>query len=347
MKKHKLLFATAILVTALGTGSMSQNVKADTEAVVTGKALQVTKTMTYDDEEVLMPETAFTFTIESDTTASGKEGDLDIKKGIVEGLDKQVTVEYKNTDKASQKTKTAQFDFSKVTFPAIGVYRYTVSEQNDKKDGITYDEKKWTVDVYVGNKPNNEEGFEPLYIVSKEDISSTKKPIQFTNSIKTTSLKIEKQITGNAGDRKKSFNFTLTLQPSECYKAGSVVKIDQDGSKKDVTIGTPYKFTLGHGKSVMLSKLPIGITYELSEDEANKDGYTTTATLKEQGKEKSSDFVLSTQKQKTDDSTDEVTITNRRDIKIPTGIVGTLAPFVALSIVAIGGVLYITKRKKA
>ncbi|HGH8251938.1 TPA: QVPTGV class sortase B protein-sorting domain-containing protein [Streptococcus pyogenes] len=347
MKKNKLLLATAILATALGTASLNQNVKAETAGVVTGKSLQVTKTMTYDDEEVLMPETAFTFTIEPDMTASGKEGDLDIKNGIVEGLDKQVTVKYKNTDKTSQKTKIAQFDFSKVKFPAIGVYRYMVSEKNDKKDGITYDDKKWTVDVYVGNKANNEEGFEVLYIVSKEGTSSTKKPIEFTNSIKTTSLKIEKQITGNAGDRKKSFNFTLTLQPSEYYKTGSVVKIEQDGSKKDVTIGTPYKFTLGHGKSVMLSKLPIGINYYLSEDEANKDGYTTTATLKEQGKEKSSDFTLSTQNQKTDESADEIVVTNKRDTQVPTGVVGTLAPFAVLSIVAIGGVIYITKRKKA
>ncbi|ESA52846.1 hypothetical protein HMPREF1232_0386 [Streptococcus pyogenes GA40468] len=52
-----------------------------------------------------MPETAFTFTIEPDMTASGKEGSLDIKNGIVEGLDKQVTVKYKNTDKTSQKLK--------------------------------------------------------------------------------------------------------------------------------------------------------------------------------------------------------------------------------------------------
>ncbi|HGN5408618.1 TPA: FctA domain-containing protein [Streptococcus pyogenes] len=184
MKKNKLLLATAILATALGTASLNQNVKAETAGVVTGKSLQVTKTMTYDDEEVLMPETAFTFTIEPDMTASGKEGDLDIKNGIVEGLDKQVTVKYKNTDKTSQKTKIAQFDFSKVKFPAIGVYRYMVSEKNDKKDGIRYDDKKWTVDVYVGNKANNEEGFEVLYIVSKEGTSSTKNQLNLQTLLK-------------------------------------------------------------------------------------------------------------------------------------------------------------------
>ncbi|NDY60911.1 QVPTGV class sortase B protein-sorting domain-containing protein [Streptococcus pyogenes] len=344
MKKNKLLLATAILATALGTASLNQNVKAETAGVVTGKSLQVTKTMTYDDEEVLMPETAFTFTIEPDMTASGKEGDLDIKNGIVEGLDKQVTVKYKNTDKTSQKTKIAQFDFSKVKFPAIGVYRYMVSEKNDKKDGIRYDDKKWTVDVYVGNKANNEEGFEVLYIVSKEGTSSTKKPIEFTNSIKTTSLKIEKQITGNTGDHKKAFNFTLTLQPNEYYEASSVVKIEENGQTKDVKIGEAYKFTLNDSQSVILSKLPVGINYKVEEAEANQGGYTTTATLKDG--EKLSTYNLG-QEHKTDKTADEIVVTNNRDTQVPTGVVGTFAPFAVLSIVAIGGVIYITKRKKA
>ncbi|HEP1290510.1 TPA: QVPTGV class sortase B protein-sorting domain-containing protein [Streptococcus pyogenes] len=348
MKKNKLLLATAILATTLGTASLNQNVKAETAGVSENAKLIVKKTFdSYTDNEVLMPKADYTFKVEADSTASGKTKDgLEIKPGIVNGLTEQI-ISYTNTDKPDSKVKSTEFDFSKVVFPGIGVYRYTVSEKQGDVEGITYDTKKWTVDVYVGNKANNEEGFEVLYIVSKEGTSSTKKPIEFTNSIKTTSLKIEKQITGNAGDRKKSFNFTLTLQPSEYYKTGSVVKIEQDGSKKDVTIGTPYKFTLGHGKSVMLSKLPIGINYYLSEDEANKDGYTTTATLKEQGKEKSSDFTLSTQNQKTDEYADEIVVTNKRDTQVPTGVVGTLAPFAVLSIVAIGGVIYITKRKKA
>ncbi|HEQ4208945.1 surface-anchored protein [Streptococcus pyogenes] len=348
MKKNKLLLATAILATTLGTASLNQNVKAETAGVSENAKLIVKKTFdSYTDNEVLMPKADYTFKVEADSTASGKTKDgLEIKPGIVNGLTEQI-ISYTNTDKPDSKVKSTEFDFSKVVFPGIGVYRYTVSEKQGDVEGITYDTKKWTVDVYVGNKANNEKGFEVLYIVSKEGTSSTKKPIEFTNSIKTTSLKIEKQITGNAGDRKKSFNFTLTLQPSEYYKTGSVVKIEQDGSKKDVTIGTPYKFTLGHGKSVMLSKLPIGINYYLSEDEANKDGYTTTATLKEQGKEKSSDFTLSTQNQKTDEYADEIVVTNKRDTQVPTGVVGTLAPFAVLSIVAIGGVIYITKRKKA
>ncbi|HHJ7894344.1 TPA: major pilin T13, partial [Streptococcus pyogenes] len=86
MKKNKLLLATAILATALGTASLNQNVKAETAGVVTGKTLPITKSMIYTDNEILMPKTTFTFTIEPDTTASGKTKDgLEIKSGETTG----------------------------------------------------------------------------------------------------------------------------------------------------------------------------------------------------------------------------------------------------------------------
>ncbi|HEQ9666931.1 QVPTGV class sortase B protein-sorting domain-containing protein [Streptococcus pyogenes] len=343
MKKNKLLLATAILATALGTASLNQNVKAKTAGVVTGKTLPITKSMIYTDNEILMPKTTFTFTIEPDTTASGKTKDgLEIKSGETTGLTTKAIVSYDNTDKESAKNKTSNFNFETVTFSGIGIYRYTVSEQNDGIEGIQYDGKKWTVDVYVGNKEGG--GFEPKYVVSKEVNSDVKKPIRFENSFKTTSLKIEKKVTGNTGDHKKAFNFTLTLQPNEYYEASSVVKIEENGQTKDVKIGEAYKFTLNDSQSVILSKLPVGINYKVEEAEANQGGYTTTATLKDG--EKLSTYNLG-QEHKTDKTADEIVVTNKRDTQVPTGVVGTLAPFAVLSIVAIGGVIYITKRKKA
>ncbi|VHD58025.1 T antigen/fimbrial major structural protein Tee11 [Streptococcus pyogenes] len=45
MKKNKLLLATAILATALGTASLNQNVKAETAGVIDGSTLVVKKTI--------------------------------------------------------------------------------------------------------------------------------------------------------------------------------------------------------------------------------------------------------------------------------------------------------------
>ncbi|CCG27607.1 Fibronectin-binding protein [Streptococcus pyogenes NS88.2] len=151
-------------------------------------------------------------------------------------------------------------------------------------------------------------------------------------------------MTGNTGELKKDFNFTLTINPNDNFVAGQVIKLEKGGIKADVKIGEPYKFALKNGEKVTLSKLPVGITYSIIEDDAGKDGYKTTAILKDG--EQSSTYELG-KNQKTDESADEIVVTNNRDTQVPTGVVGTLAPFAVLSIVAIGGVIYITKRKKA
>ncbi|HEQ4444282.1 TPA: QVPTGV class sortase B protein-sorting domain-containing protein [Streptococcus pyogenes] len=346
MKKNKLLLATAILATALGTASLNQNVKAETAGVTNGAQLTIKKTIAnYNDSEVLMPKATFTFEVKPDNSVTGVEKTVDgltIKAGIAEGLVKTGNVEYSNTDKVENKDKTTTFDFSTVKFPEVGVYRYTVSEKQGDVEGITYDTKKWTVDVYVGNKEGG--GFEPKFIVSKEQGTDVKKPINFNNSFVTTSLKVKKNVSGNTGELQKEFDFTLTLNESTNFKKDQVVSLQKGNEKFEVKIGTPYKFKLKNGESIQLDKLPVGITYKVNEMEANKDGYKTTAILKDG--EQSSTYELG-KNQKTDESADEIVVTNKRDTQVPTGVVGTLAPFAVLSIVAIGGVIYITKRKKA
>ncbi|HEQ2962406.1 TPA: QVPTGV class sortase B protein-sorting domain-containing protein [Streptococcus pyogenes] len=344
MKKNKLLLATAILATALGTASLNQNVKAETAGVVTGKTLPITKSMIYTDNDILMPKTTFTFEIAPKVVESADTVDgLKVRAGITEGLVTTTTVDYTNADKSDKKDKTTLFDFSNVKFTEVGVYRYTVSEIDSKVSGIKYDTKTWIVDVYVVNDGNG--GFKAQYIVSKEKGQNDKKPVVFENSFKTTSLKVEKQVTGNTGELKKDFNFTLTINPNDNFVAGQVIKLEKGGIKADVKIGEPYKFALKNGEKVTLSKLPVGVTYSITEDEADKDGYTTNAKITD-GTAAPVEYKLGNQ-QLTDESADEIVVTNKRDTQVPTGVVGTLAPFAVLSIVAIGGVIYITKRKKA
>ncbi|HES9321247.1 TPA: QVPTGV class sortase B protein-sorting domain-containing protein [Streptococcus pyogenes] len=349
MKKNKLLLATAILTTALGTASLNQNVKAETAGVVSSGQLTIKKSITnFNDDTLLMPKATFTFDVkpvdvtgEEKDTASG----LKIQKGIA-GVASQ-TIQYDNTDKPTNKEKAVNFDFSTVTFPNVGVYRYEVSEQAGDVKGITYDSKKWTVDVYVVNENNK---FTPKYIVSKETTDSSKKPIVFNNELKTTSLTIKKEVTGNSGDKTSDFTFTLLLKENTQFETGQKVKATKkkSGAEEEtveVTIGKQYTFTLKDSEELILDKLPIGITYQVDETDKNKEQYETSAKMTEDSKE-AQDYTLNDLKT-TDETADTITVTNKRNLPIPTGVVGTLAPFAVLSIVAIGGVIYITKRKKA
>ena len=81
-------------------------------------------------------------------------------------------------------------------------------------------------------------------------------------------LTVTKTVAGNAGETDRKWNFTVTLSDkgiSDTYG---------DMSFKD-GVAT---FTLKHGEQKTATGLPAGISYTVTEDKANQDGYITQAT---------------------------------------------------------------------
>ena len=80
-------------------------------------------------------------------------------------------------------------------------------------------------------------------------------------------MKVNKTVEGNAGDKDKEFHFTVTLSDSAI-----------NGTYGDMTFaGGVAEITLKHGESAAAAGLPAGITYEVTEAEADQDGYVTTS----------------------------------------------------------------------
>lgn len=100
-----------------------------------------------DDEEV-----TFTNTYEAKPTAvvihaSKKLVDKKLEDG-------QFTFELRDENdklvgKAKKNNADGQVVFDEITYDKAGTYKYTVSEVNDKQDGIIYDDKKYSVEVKV------------------------------------------------------------------------------------------------------------------------------------------------------------------------------------------------------
>ncbi len=82
------------------------------------------------------------------------------------------------------------------------------------------------------------------------------------------SLTIRKTVMGGAGDRQRQFTFVVTL--------GAGGRYSYSGSKSG-TVASGEKITLGHGEYIEIRGLPVGTTYEVTEEEANRDGYRTAA----------------------------------------------------------------------
>ena len=80
-------------------------------------------------------------------------------------------------------------------------------------------------------------------------------------------LSVAKTVAGNNGDTSKAFNFTVTLGDTGI-----------NGTFGDMNFANGVAtFVLKHGESKTAVGLPAGITYTVTEAEADKDGYTTTS----------------------------------------------------------------------
>ena len=80
-------------------------------------------------------------------------------------------------------------------------------------------------------------------------------------------LSVAKTVAGNNGDTSKAFNFTVTLSDTGI-----------NGTFGEMTFADGVAtFVLKHGESKTAVGLPAGITYTVTEAEADKDGYTTTS----------------------------------------------------------------------
>ena len=80
-------------------------------------------------------------------------------------------------------------------------------------------------------------------------------------------LFVAKTVAGNNGDTSKAFNFTVTLGDTGI-----------NGTFGEMTfVDGVATFVLKHGESKTAVGLPAGITYTVTEAEADKDGYTTTS----------------------------------------------------------------------
>ena len=80
-------------------------------------------------------------------------------------------------------------------------------------------------------------------------------------------LSVAKTVAGNNGDTSKAFNFTVTLGDTGI-----------NGTFGDMTFADGVAtFVLKHGESKTAVGLPAGITYTVTEAEADKDGYITTS----------------------------------------------------------------------
>ena len=104
-------------------------------------------------------------------------------------------------------------------------------------------------------------------------VTNTTQTAAFTNTRTVGSLVIAKTVAGNAGDRSKSFNFTLTLNGAADIPYAYIGNDVPNGTIKSGDV-----ISLAHGQNITITGLPAGTTYTVTETDYSGNGYTTVST---------------------------------------------------------------------
>lgn len=330
------------------------------------------------DENANVPNATFEFTIAPGQAVTATNSSPAIYAGIgTPMVEKAVfhagdgTTEGKPSDTTGTTTDNFKYatdkvtvNFGSVSFTAPGIYRYTITETTPTQDGITIEGNDTrTLDVYVEYKETSNQELEVKYYVLHDDTgnpNTATKSNGFTNTYTTHDLTLEKQVTGNQGDRDKDFVFTVTITNAVVgtkYNVSSVTGsnitiIDGTGAY-DSNAGTltatdgSVKFTcqLKHNETIVIRGLTAGTNYTIEETEYTDDGYKTSYKIDDGIVSEAS----STGEQNMGDSDQKVTFTNNKEGTVPTGIILEIAPYIVLAAVVLAGLtaLFVTRKRRA
>lgn len=285
---------------------------------------------------------------------------------------------------------TATIDFSQVKFHEPGIYRFAVYQKKWDYSYIKYDDvtdestkKPLYLDVYVQANDQNDDLAIVNYIFHTDttDIkwtdgstteSQTKRPY-FVDQYLTTSLKVTKNVSGNQSRLDQYFDFTIQFSreaenakikaefsdKATTSSGGLNYSMSQNGIstvKSYDTYTNKEKFSLKANESVTFKGIPLGASYNLTEnsDTLKTTGYTASLKSitgdKYNGSEEDKDSLVKMDANIVSDyylaKMTEITINNMKNGLVPTGVIVTVAPYAVVGLCGFAGLIFFAKHKK-
>lgn len=156
-----------------------------------------------------------------------------------------------------------------------------------------------------------------------------------------TTVNIKKIVTGNMGDKSKAFHFKVSVVNGNINLPFNIGATQYSGSAD---------ITLSDNQTTMVTKVPVGATVTITENDYSGSGYTTSYTIGGSDSTIGNTAEISNIQQLNEDenTAHEVTFTNNKDAIPDTGLDLNTTPYIlALGIVAAGaGVLLFRRRKR-
>lgn len=231
------------------------------------------------------------------------------------------------------------------SYSKAGVYKYIITENEGTVQGVDYSEAQLKAVVYVGYPTD---GTTQLVVLNTKFMQTGAKTDEYENTVKTGELTVNKTVTGNMVNKNHKFwvGVTITAESDKVLASDVVVAgTTYHATGSEVT----YYAQVSATTPFTVSQIPADATVTVFETNA-KDGTAMTADLTPTNNDTNGNY---TQENITGngvkvaaDSENEVTIINKRDTTVATGIVTDSAPYIILiAVCAVAAVAFVLKRR--
>lgn len=330
MKKLVSFMLVMVLALSMSIGAFANGT--DGTDIGTGEQT-VTLKKTYEITGGTAPEETFDFSIEN--------------AGMTDsGMSEQPTASIDNVHfESTPVTTDANIQIHLPSFTTVGIYTYKITEANSNTAGVTNYDKPVYLIVYVTQEAS---GLVSQYdfrseIVSGEKIGNT----GITNKYEAGSLSVEKQVTGNMGDRSKEFTVTVTFNAPGGKNVNSTITYTDDTETESIFPNQweddefTATITLKHGETVTFNNIPYGVSYTVEEN-----NYTTV----EAGGYDNPEYSREDENGEVgtiDSDSESVTVTNNKaNGNIDTGIFLDNMPYIVMLVVVIAGFTAFAMKKR-
>lgn len=252
--------------------------------------------------------------------------------------------------------KTGALDLSGFNAPTVktGTYTYTVAEvtqassdadtalavntENNNYTLKVFKQANGTVNYTIWNGEKKIDSFDDFIYTNLY----TERGGNEDTENEGASLVVTKEVTGNYGDKNKEFEFTFGFEKGALDKSNTTsYTARKNGTGEAITLFNGAKFNLADGEKMVFDKIPAGT--KVSVTETGVDGYTTTYASVSNGEEgtANTDVLIG-------EKTNSITVTNKSNDQVITGLALQAAPYVALIGLALAMMAaYVVLRRRA
>lgn len=237
--------------------------------------------------------------------ANGEAGEVEAETGT--GKFNFTNVRTGTVSLVVNKTWVGDNEDNRPTDITLKVERKLINQEETEWQIVSGLQTTWTKNgdtwsLTYSNLPQfDENGVRYEYRITEDNVPVDYEAIDSTNTdptktyeirnIRKGALEIHKEVSGNRGETNREFHFTVTLtgrssagtQATDVDDTFTAVYTKQDGSTENGTVTftdgvSTTEIALKDEESVVISGLPAGLTYEVTETERDTDGYSTTGT---------------------------------------------------------------------